>query len=102
MAFTQGFGTAAFAGVTLLITQQIDGNVIQPKLMGGSFSLSPLLVVISIIFGGAIAGILGMIAAIPIVSVLKDILDKIILYYEQKKKIVSPIENPLQETDKKE
>jgi len=85
VAFTQGIGMAAIAAVVLLITQQIDGNVIQPKLMGGSFSLSPLLVIISITVGGAFAGVLGMIAAIPIVAVLKDILDNIILYYEKKR-----------------
>jgi len=87
LAFTQGLTVAAIGTVTLFITQQIDGNIIQPKLMGGSFSLSPLLVIISIIIGGAAAGMLGMIAAIPIVAVLKDILDKIILYYERKKNI---------------
>ncbi|MCL2411843.1 MAG: AI-2E family transporter [Treponema sp.] len=92
VAFTQGLGIAAIAAVLLLITQQIDGNIIQPKLMGGSFSLSPLLVIISIIFGGAIAGVLGMIAAIPIIAVLKDILGNIIAYYERKKNIAPPPE----------
>ena len=84
VAFTQGIGIGAIAAVILLITQQIDGNIIQPKLMGGSFSLSPLLVIISITIGGAIAGILGMIAAIPIIAVLKDILENIIAHYEKK------------------
>ncbi|MCL2588315.1 MAG: AI-2E family transporter [Oscillospiraceae bacterium] len=85
VAFTQGLTMGAIAAVVLLITQQIDGNFIQPKLMGGSFSLSPLLVIISITVGGAVAGILGMIAAIPIVAVLKDILESIIKYYEAKR-----------------
>jgi predicted PurR-regulated permease PerM len=83
--FTQGLGMAAIAAVVLLITQQIDGNIIQPKLMGGSFSLSPLLVIISITVGGAFAGILGMIAAIPIIAVLKEMLDSIIEYVNRKK-----------------
>lgn len=85
VAFTQDIKIAAIAAVVLLITQQIDGNIIQPRLMGGSFSLSPLLVIISITIGGAFAGALGMIAAIPIIAVLKDILEKIITHYEQKK-----------------
>jgi len=75
VAFTQGLGTAAFAAVVMFAIQQLDGNVIQPKLMGGSFSLSPLLVIISVTVGGAYAGVLGMLVAIPIVAVLKDILD---------------------------
>ena len=85
VAFTQGFVIAAIAAGVLLITQQIDGNIIQPKLMGGSFSLSPLLIIISITIGGALAGVLGMIAAIPIIAVLKDILENIIKHYERKK-----------------
>ena len=85
VAFTQGLSMAAIAAVVLLVTQQIDGNFIQPKLMGGSFSLSPFLVIISITIGGVAAGVLGMISAIPIVAVLKDILERVIEYYEGKK-----------------
>jgi predicted PurR-regulated permease PerM len=85
VAFTQGITMAAIAAVVLLITQQIDGNVIQPKLMGGSFALSPLLVIVSITVGGAFAGIFGMIAAIPIVAVLKDMLTDIIEFNERKR-----------------
>lgn len=84
VAFTQSISIAALAGVILLVTQQIDANIIQPRLMSGSFSLSPLLVIISITIGGAISGILGMIMAIPIVAVAKDILDEIITQYENR------------------
>ena len=85
VAFTQGITSALIAAVVLLIIQQIDCNIIQPKLMSGSFSLSPLLVIVSISFGGAAAGLLGMIIAIPIVAFLKDIVDSIIAYSEHKK-----------------
>ena len=85
IAFTQSINMALIATVVLFITQQIDGNFIQPRLMSGSFSLSPLLVIISITIGGAFAGILGMIAAIPIVAVLKDLLEGIIVHHEWRK-----------------
>jgi len=86
VAITGGFTDAAIAAVSLLVIQQIDANIIQPRLMSGSFSLSPLLVIISISFGGAVAGIIGMIVAIPIVAVLKDLFDYIVSHYEEKKK----------------
>jgi len=89
VALTQDLQTAAFAAVVMFIIQQIDGNVIQPKLMGGSFSLSPLLIIISVTVGGAYAGVLGMLVAIPIVAILKDLLDEYIAYRERKK-----LENP--------
>jgi len=96
VAFTQGLPTAAIASIVLLITQQLDGNVIQPKLLGGSFSLSPLLVIICITIGGAYYGILGMIVAIPIIAVVKNILEEIVAHYDQQKKIkyndMQPIE----------
>lgn len=96
--FTQGFTMGLIAALTLLITQQIDANVIQPRLMSGSFSLSPLFVIISITVGGAIAGVVGMIIAIPIVAVLKDISGLIIRYYERKRfgepELANETENP--------
>jgi len=85
VAFTQGLGTAAVAAIIMFALQQLDGNVIQPKLMGGSFSLSPLLVIISVTVGGVVAGVLGMLVAIPNVAVLKDILDGFIEDREAKK-----------------
>jgi predicted PurR-regulated permease PerM len=90
VAFTQGIPTAAVAGVFMFIIQQADGNFIQPKLMGGSFSLSPLLVIISVTIGMHYAGILGMLMAIPIVAILKDLLDEYIEYREYKKLNPSP------------
>ena len=83
--FTQGPQTALIAGILLIITQQLDGNVLQPKLMGESFKMSPLLIIISITIGGAFAGILGMIAAIPIVAILRDTTVELLAHIEQKK-----------------
>jgi predicted PurR-regulated permease PerM len=84
IACTSGINTGALAGLVLLITQQIDGNVIQPKLMGNSFSLSPALIVIGITVGGAMAGIWGMVLAVPVVHILKTIAGDIIAAKERK------------------
>ena len=86
LAFTEGLGTAGLAAIVMFIIQQIDGNVIQPKLMGGSFSVSPLLIIVSVTIGGFYAGILGMLVAIPIVAILKDLLDDYIVHLAEKKK----------------
>lgn len=81
---TSGINTGAIAALVLLVTQQIDGNVIQPKLMGTSFSLSPALIVIGITLGGAIAGIWGMVLAVPVVHILKVIAGDLIAVREKK------------------
>ena len=83
VAFSQDLGTAALAAAVMFGIQQLDGNVIQPKLMSESFSVSPLLVIISVTIGGAYGGILGMLVAIPIAAVLKDMLDSFIEYREK-------------------
>ncbi|MCL2202632.1 MAG: AI-2E family transporter [Defluviitaleaceae bacterium] len=85
VAFTQGLGIALILLPIMFFFQQLDGNFIQPKLMGGSFSISPLLIIISVTIGGAYAGVLGMLMAIPIVAVLKDMLDNLMSYNEQKR-----------------
>jgi predicted PurR-regulated permease PerM len=90
MALTQGVPTAALAAIFMFILQQADGNFIQPRLLGGSFSLSPLLVIISVTIGMAYGGVLGMLVAVPIVAILKDFLDEYIEYREEKKRNPPP------------
>ena len=85
VAFTQGLTMGLIAAGVLILIQQVEVNIIQPKLMSDVFSMSPLLVIISISVGGAIAGILGMLVIIPVVAVLKDIFDQIVAYYERRK-----------------
>jgi len=92
VAFTQGiWPTAVVAAIIMFAIQQFDGNFIQPKLMGKTFSLSPLLIIISVTIGmhyGAILGIgriFGMLIAIPIVAILKDVVDAYIEHRENLK-----------------
>ena len=87
VAATQGMTMGIIAAIVLLVCQQLDANFIQPKLMSGSFSLSPLLVIISITVGGALWGVFGMIAAIPVVAFLKDLLDSLIERNAEKKQL---------------
>ena len=85
VTFTQGVTRGAISAASLLLIQLVDANYIQPKLMSESFAISPYLVIISITFGGAIAGVFGMLFAIPVAAVLKDIFDSVVDYYEYKK-----------------
>ena len=85
VTITQGLTMGLIAAAVLILIQQIEVNIIQPKLMSDAFSMSPLLVIISISAGGAIAGILGMVVIIPIVAVLQDIFNHLVAHYERKK-----------------
>ena len=67
---TQAFWTLIF----LLMFQQTDANFIEPKIMSHHLKISPALVVFSIIVGGAYFGLIGMFLAVPIATILKQIL----------------------------
>lgn len=55
--------------VFILILQQIDGNIIGPKILGESVGLSKLGVMIAILLGGKMFGVIGMILAVPVTAV---------------------------------
>ncbi len=56
--------------VILEIIQVILGNFVQPKMMGKSLNISPLTVLVSLAFWSSIWGIVGMILAIPVTSII--------------------------------
>ena len=58
-----------------VVVQQLEGSIITPKVVGSSVSINPLFALLSIILGGFIWGITGIILAIPIAGVIKIILD---------------------------
>ena len=57
--------------ILLLLVQAIDGNLIGPRLLSSNIQVHPLLVVISLIFGSAIGGLLGMLLAVPVGALIK-------------------------------
>lgn len=60
----------------ILFLQQLDGNVIGPKIMGDRVGLSPLWVISAVILGGSLFGFFGFFLAVPVVAVVKEIYDK--------------------------
>ena len=56
--------------VAVECVQILVGNYIEPKVMGKTLNLSPLIVILALSFWGAIWGIVGMILSVPIISVL--------------------------------
>jgi predicted PurR-regulated permease PerM len=73
-----GFGWRLI-GITacLTVTQLTFGNIIEPNLMGEKLNLSPIVVLISLIFWGWVWGPVGMILAVPITSSINIIIKEI-------------------------
>lgn len=64
--------------ILLLIVQTIDGNLIGPRLLSSSIHIHPLLVVVSLFFGSAIGGLLGMLLAVPVGALIKVLFNRMI------------------------
>ena len=68
---TGGLSQAIWMIIIVTILQQIDANIINPKIVGNSLKISPILVILSVTIGGAYFGVIGMFLAVPVVAVLK-------------------------------
>lgn len=60
--------------IFICILQQIDGNIIGPKVVGGSIGLSGLWVMVAIILGSSFAGFVGMFLGVPVFAVFYSLL----------------------------
>lgn len=69
---------ALYAGIIVLVLQQIDGYVLGPKLMGDSLNLRPLYIMLSVIAGGALFGVAGMLLTVPFVAFAGTLLSRYI------------------------
>lgn len=77
---TGGIGKAISMVIVVTILQQIDANIINPKIIGTSLKISPLLVIFGVTVGGAYFGVWGMFLAVPIIAVLKLVITEYIEY----------------------
>lgn len=83
---TGGLSQAIWMLIVVIILQQIDANIINPRIVGKSLKISPLLVLFAVTFGGAYFGILGMFLAVPVIAVIKILIDDFIRYREIRKR----------------
>lgn len=72
--------TALYVIISLYVIQQIEGDIISPKITATSVSMHPLIILILLILGGEISGFVGMILAVPLGVCLKIIYDDINYY----------------------
>jgi len=77
---TGGLSQAIWMLIVSIILQQIDANIINPKIVGQSLKISPLLVLFAVTVGGAYFGILGMFLAVPVIAVIRILIDDYLNY----------------------
>ena len=72
---------ALYAIITIVIAQQIESNLISPYFQGKTLKVHPLTIIIVLLVAGKIAGIIGVILAVPTYAVSKVVIQNIARIY---------------------
>jgi predicted PurR-regulated permease PerM len=78
-----GLGVAAFSSqgwilivqvlLVYIVVQQLENNLLVPKIQGDSVKLHPAIIMVSLVVGSQVGGLLGLIAAVPVAAILRDV-----------------------------
>jgi predicted PurR-regulated permease PerM len=76
-------GTGACLAVVgyMVFVHLVDITFVTPRIVGGSIGLSPVWVILALLAGGKVAGFVGLLAAIPVASVLRVLVGEAVDYY---------------------
>lgn len=73
LALTVGTQPALAALLLYVIIQQVENNILVPKIQGKAVELHPTIVMVALVIGGSIGGLLGAILALPIAAASRDV-----------------------------
>ena len=83
---------ALYLAIFILILQQVDGNIIGPKILGDSTGLSAFWILTSISIAGGLFGFFGMLLGVPVFAVIYYIAQQIVKYRMEKQNLSSDTE----------
>ena len=102
LALTVSPTQTVLTALVVLIVQQIDANLLSPNIIGKTLDIHPLTIIIILLVAGKIAGLIGLILAVPTYAVVKTITEYIYnmftlreKYKQYKNTIRSPFDAPL-------
>lgn len=73
VALTQSFGIALWVLVWIIGIHQLEANLLNPKIIGASAKIHPVLIVFSLLVGEHYFGIWGALLAVPVLSIVQSI-----------------------------
>ena len=73
--------TAIWAIIGMVVVQQVDNNLLAPKIVGDSVGLHPVFIMLAILIGGNVGGLIGMLIAVPVAASFKIVLSKWYTYH---------------------
>lgn len=71
VASSVGFNTAVITAIYLFVQQQVENNIIIPRLMKQQTGVSPLVVMIAILVGAELLGVIGALLAVPTAAIIQ-------------------------------
>ena len=71
--------------IYVLILQQVDGNLIGPKILGDSTGITSFWVIVAVVVGGSLFGYIGMLIGVPTLALILYIVDRIAQYRVNRK-----------------
>lgn len=92
LALSKSPAMAVKITLIIFIVQQIDGNIINPRLMSSKVGLHPLWVVFALLAGGELGGLMGMLIAIPLAAIVRLIVKEVYYYLVAPKVLQTPEE----------
>ena len=70
---TGGLFKGLYTAAILLVLQQLDGNLLAPKIMENSLEIRPLWIIFAVSVGGTLFGFMGMLLSVPILAILRSV-----------------------------
>lgn len=75
--------------IFIVVLQQFDGNILGPKILGETVGLSGFWILFSVLVGGGLFGVLGMLLGVPVFAVIYSLVEESV-YVKLKKKKIDP------------
>lgn len=85
MATTVSLRLVLLVAVVNTLCQMLESNVISPQVVGRKLHLHPLLIIFALLVGGEVAGMIGLILAVPVFAAGKVVIQHIFTYYIRRK-----------------
>lgn len=74
LALAEGGYMPLYVAAVLMIVQQVESNLIAPKILGDSVGLHPLVVIFALLAGGYLWGVVGLVVAVPLAGITRVLL----------------------------
>ena len=86
-AATLSWKMVLYVALVNWIVQLLEGNVISPQVVGKTLHMHPLTIIFALLIGGELAGVMGLILAVPVYAVAKVLVQYLVQYYIRQRTI---------------